>query len=230
MIKYLSNMVEKTSIIREQRKTVKICINKQGEITVYCPLKLPLSKIDDILRDKEQLLERKILKIKALSSKFSKIISKENILLFGKEYIIVPTTKVSKPAFTEEYFLLPKKYNTQDKVNFCIKKTIKNIADNVLTKRISDILACYKFDVSKVIIGSYRAKWGSCDKFGVIKLNWRLACVSPNLIDFVIYHELTHLKELNHSQKFYQELEKICPAYKKNRAELNNYSFLLELY
>lgn len=223
-------MIEKASIIREKRKSVKITISREGDITIYCPYGLALDKVESILKSKEKLLEKKINKARVLSSKFSSVMKLENILLFGKEYVIVPTNKVSKPSFTEEYFLLPKKYYESGKTTFYIKKIVKEIADRVIVKRFKDIIQNYKYDVSKIIIGSYRAKWGSCDRFGVIKLNWRLAMVKPKLIDFVIFHELTHLKELNHSPRFYMELEKVCPTWKESRDELKNYAFLLEMY
>ena len=180
-------MIEKASIIREKRKSVKITINREGDITVYCPYGLALEKVESILKSKERLLEKRINKAKILSSKFSSVMKLESILLFGKEYVIVPTNKISKPSFTEEYFLIPKKYYEANKTSYYVKKVVKEIADRVIIKRVKDIIKNYKYDVSKIIIGSYRAKWGSCDRFGVIKLNWRLAMVKPKLVDFVIY-------------------------------------------
>ena len=224
-------MLNETSIIREQRKTIKITINREGNLTVFCPYGVSYKKIEQILQSKKNLLEKKINNTRNIANKYSKIMSMESILLFGKEYLIIPTNKVDKPCFTEEYFLIPKKNFDVQKLPNYIKKTIREIAERVVVKRFKDILQGYKIeDVSKIIIGSYRAKWGSCDKFGVIKLNWRVAMLDTKLVDFIIFHELTHLKELNHSQKFYKELSKICPDWKQSRAELKNYSFLLEMY
>ncbi len=224
-------MLEQASIIREKRRTIKITINREGNLIIYCPYGVSAQKLEEILLSKRNILEKKISKTKSITSKYSKIINMENILLFGKEYIVVPTTKVTKPCFTDEYFLLPKKYYDAGKTAYHIKKVTKDIAERVIVKRFKDIVQCYKcIDVSKVIIGNYRAKWGSCDKFGVIKLNFRLAMVDAKLIDFVIYHELTHLKELNHSPRFYRELEKLCPDWKESRERLKTFSFLLELY
>ncbi len=224
-------MIEQASIIREKRRTIKITINREGDLIVFCPYGVTTQKIDEILNSKKNILDKKINKIKSISSQYSKVIHQENILLFGKEYIIVPTTKVSKPCFTEEYFLIPKKYFESEKTSYYIKKTIKDIAERVVVKRFKDIVQCYKFtDANKIVIGNYRAKWGSCDKFGVIKLNFRLAMVDAKLIDFVIFHELTHLKEMNHSPKFYKELEQLCPNWKESRERLKTFSFLLELY
>lgn len=224
-------MLEQASIIREKRKSIKITISREGNLIIFCPYGISTQKIETILESKKNLLEKKIAKTKTISNRYSKIINQENLLLFGKEYIIVPTTKVSKPCFTDEYFLLPKKYFDSGKSSFYIKKVVKDIAERVVVKRFNDIVNCYNFaDANKVVIGNYRAKWGSCDKFGVIKLNFRLAMVDAKMIDFVIFHELTHLKEMNHSPKFYKELEKICPTWKDSREKLKTYSFLLELY
>ncbi len=224
-------MLEQTSIIREKRRTIKITINREGNLVVFCPYGISTQKIEEILSSKRNILEKKINKTKMISEKYSKVINYENILLFGREYVIVPTTKVAKPGFTEEYFLIPKKIADNDKISACIKRVVKSIAERVVVKRFHDIVNSYHFfDANKVIIGNYRAKWGSCDKYGVIKLNFRLAMVDTKLIDFVIFHELTHLKELNHSPRFYKELEKVCPTWKQSREQLKSYTFLLELY
>ena len=224
-------LLEQASIIREKRRTIKITINREGNLIVFCPFGISTIQIEKILSSKKNVLEKKVIKAKAIASKYSKIINQENILLFGKEYIIIPTTKFSKPSFTEEYFLVPKKYYNVEKMTYCIKKTVKDIAERVVVKRAQDIARIYNYkDVNKIIIGDFRAKWGSCDQFGVIKLNYKLAMLDPKLIDFVIFHELTHLKEMNHSSRFYSELEKICPDWKSSREVLKVYSFLLELY
>lgn len=224
-------MLEQTSIIREKRRTIKITIDRNGNLIVFCPYGISTEQIEKILLRKKNILEKRINKTKSIASKYSKIINQENILLFGKEYTIVPTAKITRPSFTDEYFLIPKKYIDNKKISYCIKKVVTEIAERVIAKRFNDIVKVYNFDnANKLIIGNYRAKWGSCDKFGVIKLNYRLAMVDAKLIDFVIFHELTHLKEMNHSQRFYRELEKICPDWKSSREQLKTYSFLLELY
>lgn len=223
-------MLEQASIIREKRKNIRITVNREGNIVVYCPFGISYQQIETLLKSKQKLLEKHSNRIKTINSKFSKIINMETILLFGKEYYIVPTIKVNKPSFTNNYFLIPKKINENGKTAYYIKKVIKEISERIIVKRINDIIKAYNFDVSKVIIGSFKSKWGSCDNFNVIKLNWKLAMLDTKIIDFVIFHELTHIKELNHSKKFYNELSKICPDWKETRESLKNYSFLLNLY
>ncbi|MCB6183370.1 M48 family metallopeptidase [Leeia sp. TBRC 13508] len=69
-------------------------------------------------------------------------------------------------------------------------------------------------------LSSARQKWGSCDHKGEIKLNWRLMQAPPALIDYVICHELAHLKEFNHGPAFWQIVATLCPDYKARRKAL----------
>ncbi|RZT99727.1 hypothetical protein EV681_1519 [Advenella incenata] len=58
-----------------------------------------------------------------------------------------------------------------------------------------------------------RARWGSCNSSGSIRLNWRLIHFTPDIIDYVIAHELAHLKQMNHSARFWQQVGIILPGY-----------------
>ena len=83
--------------------------------------------------------------------------------------------------------------------------------------------------VKKISIGSFKSKWGSCDSECHIKFNWKMIMLAPQLIDFIIYHELSHLKELNHSKQFYAVLSNFLPNHRKYRNLLKSYSFLLNI-
>lgn len=222
-------MIENASIIREKRKSIKITITQQGEIVIYSPFGVKNDKLEEILQSKKNILSKKLQQIKSINNKYYKVINREYVLLFGKMYAIIYTEKVKKATFTEEYLLIPTKY--KDKTDIYIKKSIREIAQKILFKRVKEIIQIRsEYNISKLIIGDYKSKWGSCDNFGVIKFNWRLVMVPPKLVDFVIMHELTHLKELNHSSKFYAMLSNLFPDWKESRETLKEYSFLLNLY
>lgn len=223
-------MIEQASIVREKRKTIKIVVNKLGNLTVYCPYGLSLNKVDEVLKSKERTISSKIANAKLLSKNYADVMSKKSILLFGKEYKLAFSQKIKKPSFSDKYFFVPEKYLTSNKIDLCIKKVVKEIASRVIPARLKEIAQANNAYVSKVYIGDFHAKWGSCDSNCLIKFNWRLAMLNQSIIDFVIYHEITHLKEMNHSKKFYYELEKICPNWKTSRELLKNYNFLLTMY
>lgn len=223
-------LIDNVSIIRQKRKTIKITINSNAELIVFCPIKLSLERIKLILEEKESILNKKLTQIRLKKEKYINLYEYKTIFLLGKEYFIVPTEKVSKIFFTEDCFLVPKKYLQENKLQFFIKKVLKNIATNVITKRTNDIILNTDFKYNKISYGDFKAKWGSCDNYGVIKFNWRLIMLPPEVIDFVIMHELSHLKELNHSKHFYKILSDLCPNWKKLKKILSEMTFLLSIY
>ena len=67
--------------------------------------------------------------------------------------------------------------------------------------------------VRRVTVRNQRSRWGSCSPRGTISLNWRLIQTPPNVRDYIILHELCHLREMNHSSRFWEEVERVCPGY-----------------
>lgn len=72
-----------------------------------------------------------------------------------------------------------------------------------------------------------RARWGSCSSAGVITLNLKLRYFSTELIGYVVFHEMVHLLEKNHGQRFYKLLSSIFPEYRQFDKELRAYDYLL---
>lgn len=81
----------------------------------------------------------------------------------------------------------------------------------------------------KLLISSARTRWGSCNSKREVRLNWRLVQAPPHLINYVICHELAHLKEMNHSAKFWAVVASIYPDYKNAEKELKAWSPQLHL-
>jgi predicted metal-dependent hydrolase len=103
-------------------------------------------------------------------------------------------------------------------------KQIRAKAKAFLPTRVKFLAQQYGFKPAKVSCRNQKTRWGSCSPTGNISLNIALVLLPPPLIDYVILHELTHLKEMNHSPAFWQRLSETCPNYKKLRRDLKNYS------
>lgn len=69
-------------------------------------------------------------------------------------------------------------------------------------------------------LSNARARWGSCNSRGAVRLNWRLVKAPLAQIDYVVAHELAHLVEMNHSPAFWRVVERLCPDYAAHRAAL----------
>ena len=74
---------------------------------------------------------------------------------------------------------------------------------------------------SRLTLSNAGTRWGSARVDGAIRLNWRLIHCSPSLIDYVVAHELAHLREMNHSPRFWETVAQVVPDYARRRAELH---------
>jgi len=75
----------------------------------------------------------------------------------------------------------------------------------------------------KLVIRAQRTRWGSCSARGTISLNWRLMQAHPDVLDYVVVHELCHLLVPNHSSRFWSEVARILPDYRARRAALREF-------
>ena len=78
----------------------------------------------------------------------------------------------------------------------------------------------YNFKFNKVNIKNQKTRWGSCSKKGNLNFNYKILLLSKNIADYIIVHELCHLKEFNHSHKFWNLVAKVIPNYLDIRKEL----------
>ena len=89
-----------------------------------------------------------------------------------------------------------------------------------LPPRLLALAARHGLAVTRVTVRSQRSRWGSCSRDGNIALNWRLLQMPPAVCDYVLLHELMHLRQPNHSARFWAEVEAVCPDYASARAWL----------
>jgi len=78
----------------------------------------------------------------------------------------------------------------------------------------------------EIKLSSARTQWGSCTARGTVRLNWQLIKMPLHLIDYVVVHELAHLREMNHSAAFWSVVEAVCPDYAKRRGELRKWGVM----
>jgi len=82
-----------------------------------------------------------------------------------------------------------------------------------LPARTWELAAVTTVEVKHVTVRNQRSRWGSCSANGTISLNWRLVQTPDFVRDYIIYHELMHLKEMNHSERFWARVAEVCPGW-----------------
>ncbi len=102
-------------------------------------------------------------------------------------------------------------------------------AQQDLPLRVNALAHTMQLRFSRVGIRAQRSKWGSCSARGSISLNARLMLVPPEVSDYVIIHELAHIRELNHSARFWHIVEHYCPRQQEHRRWLREHSWLLDM-
>jgi hypothetical protein len=92
-----------------------------------------------------------------------------------------------------------------------------------LTARLRTLAAQHGFEAGRVTIRDQRSRWGSCSPRGDISLNWRLVTMPDTVRDYVLLHELAHLREPNHSRRFWRLMSQICPDWRDARQWLREH-------
>jgi hypothetical protein len=94
-----------------------------------------------------------------------------------------------------------------------IEKHLRGLATRELAARTMELASQHGLVVSRVMVRNQRSRWGSCSRRGTISLNWRLIQTPVHVRDYIILHELAHLRHMNHSDRFWNEVERLCPGY-----------------
>ena len=108
-----------------------------------------------------------------------------------------------------------------------IETHLRRIAARELPPRVRDFAGLHRLIVRRISIRNQRTRWGSCSPGGGISLNWRLVQTPPFVRDYIILHELMHLRQMNHSPRFWREVERVCPDYEVARQWLKQNSGFL---
>ncbi len=95
-----------------------------------------------------------------------------------------------------------------------IERHLRRLATVELPPRVLHFAQQHGLSVQRVTVRDQKSRWGSCSRRGTISLNWRLIQTPAFVTDYIILHELMHLRQMNHSRKFWQEVECACPEYR----------------
>lgn len=96
----------------------------------------------------------------------------------------------------------------------------KDSALRLVERKISELNSHYQFAYRSIRITNTKTQWGSCSRDGVLSFNYRIAFLTPQLADYLIAHELCHLKEFNHSPRFWKLVAQTIPNYAEARKQM----------
>lgn len=210
-----------------ERKTLGIKVYPDKSVNVLAPHDSAIEKIREKVKNKASWIIKQqdfFLSFHPLTPE-RKFISGETHLYLGKQY------RLKLHIAKNEYVKLAGGYinvyvkNTEDKkaIQEILKEWYKEKAEQHFNQLFNDLKPISKGFYQEEPILTYRwmqKRWGSCDKNGKIHLNIELIKTPKKCIEYVIVHELCHLKFLNHSNAFYTLLQKVYPDWKATKDRL----------
>ena len=108
-----------------------------------------------------------------------------------------------------------------------IEGHLRQLATRELPPRVLELAVRHGLTVRRITVRSQKSRWGSCSRRGTISLNWRLIQTPAFVSDYICLHELMHLRQMNHSPRFWREMERVCPDYPMAERWLKEHSGLL---
>ena len=220
-------MIKPDEIIRSNRKTLSVCIDCFGKIPVRAPWRYTDERIFAFLNEKESW----ILRQKAKMQGAGRDLPPENLngyafLLLGEEHrVLLTNEKFIRFEPTAKTIFLPEK-NAKARLIEWLKENAKRIFSDLTARRAKEMQLSYQ----SVAVSSARGKWGSCSFDNKIRYSFRLLYAPRDVIDYVIVHELSHIKQKNHSSAFWKEVEKWKPDYKQKRKWLKEHGVLMQIF
>ena len=216
-------------LIRSRRRTIALIVDQHGKLIVRAPLLAPLSIIHKFVAGKQGWIEKHRQTLAARPQpKPLEYKDGERFLLRGK-----PTPLRILPGLTQAISLTPDgihlKASQQGKAASLIEQLYKRIARQHFSERLTTLANALQYRFTAFRLSSASTRWGSCSSRGTISLTWRLIMAPDDVIDYVIVHELVHLKVHNHSQQFWQTVEQHMPDYKKKKDWLKKNSHLMHI-
>ena len=215
------------TVVKTRRKTIGITIDSNGEVKVSVPLHISEKQIRETVQKKADWIIKKVNEVIERNSNLIRrqFIGGEIFLYLGNEYIL---EILEKDLCEVEVFI------QEDTVTVYISKGLSEESRHQVIKealiewyrqRFAEIVKeriekySYQLKVTpcKVVIKDQKTRWGSCSIRENINLNWRLIMAPLHVIDYVIVHELCHLKIMNHSKDFWNLVESILPNYAESR-------------
>jgi predicted metal-dependent hydrolase len=111
---------------------------------------------------------------------------------------------------------------TADQIRDAVQAWLQHEAHRLFTRRCQHFAAQLGVRMTALKLSSAQTRWGSASADGVIRLNWRLIHFGLSVVDYVVVHELAHLREMNHSPAFWEVVRSVLPDVDQRRAQLRS--------
>ena len=217
-------------LIRARRRTIGMEVDLTG-LSVRAPKWVTLSEIEAALQERAAWIVKALTEWRARRRDVMPREWKSGapILYRGRELAleVFPARRVRIAPDLFHLTVLHPHAQDEALVAELVGKWLRDEAWTFVAPQVTTYAGRLTKAASTVRLSNARSEWGSCNARGEIRLNWRLVQLPPALAEYVVAHEVAHLIELNHSQRFWALVEQLMPGHAALRRELEDWTALL---
>jgi predicted metal-dependent hydrolase len=224
-IQNLSNV----QIIRSNRKSFSLEVKVGGQLVVRAPKQATDKDVRAVLNRKAEWIDRTRVKLKRKYPNFQPktFTPGEKFWYLGQQYPLKLTNRQHPLLELDSAFHLAR--SAQDRAREVFIEWYREETRRITADLIQQYSQSHRFNPNRVRITSAMTRWGSCSGKNNLNFTYRLSMAPLSVIDYVVVHELVHLKVRNHSPDFWNVLAAIMPDYKEKRDWLKRHGALLSL-
>lgn len=207
---------------RRPRKSVGMLINNTGLI-VRAPRHVSQTRIEQLLQTKAEWIRSKLRLREETAAAPMHLGDGAALWLLGSEIRLSVRADARSRAVEFDNGILHVALPTPEDEPAVARKVLQWYRKQALAdfgRRLEIFSAKLGVAVPKLLLSNARTRWGSCNSKAEVRLNWRLLQAPPSIINYVVCHELAHLKQMNHSPRFWALVESLCPDYQNAQKAL----------
>ncbi len=209
---------------RSKRRTFGLSIDHRG-LRVGAPPSATLREVEALLRQHGPWIRGKLdLWQQRQPTPATTIVDGVQLPLLGESFVVRLTSGANRRVWNAAHSELTLQLRSAVDAPRLLESALRTYAGEVLAPRLAQQAARMGLPTPPLALSSARGRWGSCNTQGVIRLNWRLLHLPLPLIDYVVIHELAHLREMNHGPRFWAIVAAACPDYQAVRRQLRQHS------
>ncbi len=214
-------------IIRSRRKTIGLMVTQEAQLIVRVPYYVSQDFIQRVVREKQAwiIAKQRYFQEHQSSALRRDFVVGEEFLFLGDKYVLTPEPDLPKAVVFDGVLKISSMVLANTKEH--LQHWYKAQAFNYIRQRVDYYAQSHGLVYKSIKVNEARTRWGSCGHTNMLNFTWRLIMAPVRVIDYVVVHELMHLKQKNHSRKFWNEVAKIIPDYRWDKRWLKDNGHLL---
>ena len=208
-----------------RKKTVAVTVDPGGGVLLLAPEQISTERLDAVVQRKAGWIVQRLRGVgsNGVPPSPREFVSGESVMYLGRHYRLkVDSGGIGEAKLRGGWLHVPAPAGAEQPahVRAALVSWLRRHAAERLPERVEAWRSKVGVAMPRVVIADQQKRWGSCNRSGTIRLNWRIIQAPMRLVDYVVVHELVHLRHRGHGRDYWQALGRIMPDYERRREDL----------